>query len=121
MKYESKSIAFAKSEDFALRTIKLYKHLTEKKKEFIISKQILRSGTSIGANLAESVYSVSNPDFLNKHCIAQKECAETLYWLRLLRKSDFITEKQFGDIYKDGDEIGRLLASIIKTMKAKKD
>ena len=120
MSYESKSIVFAKSEDFAMRIIKLYKYLTEKKKEFIISKQIFRSGTSIGANLAESVYSVSDSDFINKHSISQKECSETLYWLRLLKKSDFITEKQFNDIYKDANEIGKMLASVIKTMKTKR-
>ncbi|MDR1071881.1 MAG: four helix bundle protein [Rickettsiales bacterium] len=113
------SIVFVKSEDFALRIIKLCRFLSEKKKENIISKQIFRSGTSIGANLAESIHGVSDGDFINKHAISQKECEETLYWLRLLKRSDFITEQQFDDIYKDGTEIKKLLASIIKTMKEK--
>ena len=114
------SIVFGKSENFALRIIKLYEYLTAKKKEFIISKQLPRSGTSIGANLAEAVHGSSNKDFINKLSISQKECSETLFWLRLLKKSDILTEKQFDDIYEDGDEIGKMLASIIKTIKKKK-
>jgi four helix bundle protein len=113
------SIVFLKSEDFALRIIKLYAYLTKKKGENIISKQILRSGTSVGANLAESLHGVSTGDFINKHAISHKECEETLYWLRLLKRAGFITERQFDDIYKDGTEINKMLASIIKTMKTK--
>jgi len=115
----SGSIVFLKSEDFALRIIKLYEYLTEKKKEYIISKQILRSGTSIGANLSEAVYGASDNDFIHKCTIARKECSETLYWLRLLEKSGFITKKQFDSICTSADEIMKLLTSIIKTMKAK--
>ena len=113
------SIVFNKSEDFALRIIKLREYLVKKKKEDVISKQIIRSGTGIGANLAESVHGASDSDFIHKLSISQKECAETLYWLRLLKRAGFITEKQFGSIYDDCVEIAKLLTSIIKTMKTK--
>ena len=114
------SIVFMKSEDFALRIIKLYIYLTKKKNETTLSKQILRSGTSIGANLAESIHGASDCDFINKHVISKKECSERLYWLRLLKRSGFITENEFDSIYKDGIEIEKLLTSIIKSMKSKR-
>jgi four helix bundle protein len=116
----SDNIVFNKSEDFALRIIKLYIYLTKNKNEYVLSKQILRSGTSIGANLAESIHGVSDNDFINKYSISQKECSETLYWLRLLKRSGFITERQFNNIYEDGVEIAKLLTSTIKTMKSRK-
>jgi len=83
-----------KSKLFAVRIINLYKHLSEKKKEFVMSKQLLRSGTSIGANAVEAIYSISNNDMLSKLYISLKECAETLYWLELLRDTKYITEKR---------------------------
>lgn len=84
-----------KSFSFALRIIKLYQHLSEKKKEFVLSKQVLRSGTSIGANLKESLGAQSSSDFQTKISIAYKEALETSYWLSLLQASKYITDKQF--------------------------
>ena len=114
------SIIRDKSKAFAIRIIKLYKFLLEEKKEFVLSKQILRCGTSIGANFAEAIYGVSEADFLNKLSIAQKEASETIYWLELLRETDFLTQEQFDSIYTDADELLRLLAASIITMKKKK-
>ena len=96
MKYEIKATqnpALKKSFDFALRIIKLYQHLSIKKKEFVLSKQILRSGTSIGANLEEAHGAQSDSDFQPKVSIAYKEARETSYWLRLLKASNYMTEK----------------------------
>ena len=89
----------------------------EEKKEFVISKQILRCGTSIGANFAEAIYGVSEADFINKLSIALKEADETAYWLELLSESSIIDKKQFDSLYADLDEIISLLISIIKTTK----
>ena len=114
------SILRDKSKAFAIRIIKLYKFLLEEKKEFVISKQILRCGTSIGANFAEAIYGVSEADFMNKLSIAQKEASETIYWLELLYETDFITEEQFDSMLADADELVRLLAASIITMKKKK-
>ena len=114
------SILRDKSKAFAIRIIKLYKFLLEEKKEFVISKQILRCGTSIGANFAEAIYGVSEADFLNKLSIAQKEASETIYWLELLYETDFITKEQFDSMLADADELVRLLAASIITMKKKK-
>ena len=114
------SILRDKSKVFAIRIIKLYKFLLEEKKEFVISKQILRCGTSIGANFAEAIYGVSEADFMNKLSIAQKEASETIYWLELLYETDFITKEQFDSMLADADELIRLLAASIITMKKKK-
>ena len=115
------SILREKCKAFAIRIIKLYKFLLDDKKEFVLSKQILRSGTSIGANFAEAIYGVSEADFLNKLSIAQKEASETIYWLELLSETDFITKEQFDSMYADADELVRLLAASIITMKRKKE
>ena len=109
------SILRDKSKAFAIRIIKLYKFLLEEKKEFVISKQILRCGTSIGA-----IYGVSEADFMNKLSITQKEASETIYWLELLYETDFITKEQFDSMLADADELVRLLAASIITMKKKK-
>ena len=114
------SILRDKSKPFAIRIIKLYKFLLEEKKEFVISKQILRCGTSIGANFAEAIYGVSEADFMNKLSIAQKEASETIYWLELLYETDFITKEQFDSMLANADELVRLLAASIITMKKKK-
>ena len=106
-----------KSFCFALRIIKLYKHLCSEQKEFVLSKQILRSGTSIGAMQRESEHAESKQDFIHKLSIAQKECNETLYWLELLYKSEYINETAYNSIYNDADEVIRLLTSIIKSTK----
>ena len=109
------SIVAQKSEDFAVRIINLNKHLKSKKKEYIMSDQILRSGTSICANLAESACGISRGDWLAKVYIAYKECAETLSWLRLLKRTEYITQKQFDSLYLECEEIYKILASITKT------
>ncbi|MDR0741368.1 MAG: four helix bundle protein [Rickettsiales bacterium] len=112
-----KSFVGQKSEKFALRIINLCRHLHNKKNEFVLSKQILRSGTSIGANLAESDFSISKKEYLAKIYIAIKECSETLYWLRLLRDSELISQKEFCSIYPECEELGKLLSKSIKTIK----
>jgi len=106
-----------KSYKFALRTVKLYKHLSEDKKEFVLSKQILRSGTSIGANIAEGSQAQSKPDFIHKLSIALKEAFETDYWLCLLRDGEFITEKQAESLLSDCRELQKILTTSNKTTK----
>ncbi len=114
-----KNIAGSKSEDFAVRIVKLCRYLAQEKRELVMSKQILRSGTSIGANLAEAEYSISKNEFLSKTYIALKEANETLYWLRLLQKTGYISEKQFCSMYQDCEEIRKMLSSSTKTLKEK--
>ena len=106
-----------KSKAFAIRAIKLYKYLCEVKKEFVLSKQLLRSGTSIGANVRESSRAQSNADFISKMNIALKEADETLYWLELLMESDFIDKTEFNSLYSDAEELVKILVSIIKSAK----
>ncbi len=101
---------------FALRIIKAYNFLTSKN-EYVLSKQLLRAGTSIGANCREATYAQSKMDFINKLSIALKEANETIYWLELLHDSDFIDDKSFNSVHDDGLEILKLLISIIKTSK----
>lgn len=108
-----------KSFEFALRAIKLYQYLTETKKEYILSKQFLRSGTSIGAIVRESEHAESKADFIHKLSIGLKEANETDYWLELLHRSDYINEIQFKSLSADLNEILRLLISIIKSSKQK--
>lgn len=100
-----------KSYAFALRVIKVYKFLTFERKEFVLSKQLLRSGTSIGANVEEAIAASSKADFVHKLNIAAKEARETTYWLRLLKDSEYLPEKAFDSIYEDGIEIRRILAA----------
>lgn len=106
------------SKAFALRVIKLYQFLKNEKQIFVLSKQILRSGTSIGANVRESVNAQSRMDFINKLNIALKEANETEYWLELIHESDFIDDKQFESIYNDCGKIAATLTKIIKTTKS---
>ena len=108
-----------KSYAFALRVVKLYKHLTASKKEFVLSKQVLRSGTSIGANVEEALGGQSERDFLAKMSIALKEARESHYWLRLLRDGEYLTPTDTSSILTDCDELIRLLTSIVKTIKEK--
>ena len=105
-----------KSKKFAVRIINLYKYLCDEKKEFILSKQVLRSGTSIGANIAESETAMSQKDFLAKIYIALKECNETLYWLDLLYETDYITDNQFQSLKSDCEEMRRMMSATTKTM-----
>ncbi len=106
------NIIMQKSYAFAVRIVRLYKHLSESKKEFVLSKQMLRSGTSIGANVEESIGGQSKHDFLSKISIAYKEARETIYWLRLLKDTDYISQVEFDSIHTDADELCRILSKI---------
>ena len=111
------SFIYNKCLDFAIRITKLYIFLTEEKKENVLSKQILRSGTSIGANLAEAQYGTSKKDFLAKAYISLRETAETMYWLEILKRSNYLTEEQYSSIYTDCEELKKLFMSITKKTK----
>lgn len=104
-----------KSKAFALRIIRVYRYLCEEKHEFVLSKQLLRSGTSIGANVREAQRGQSKPDFYSKMNIALKEADETSYWLELLYESELIDQHSFESIYSDCEELIKLLTSITKT------
>lgn len=93
--------------------------MSSDKQEFVLSKQMLRSGTSIGANIAEAFYAESNMDFVHKLSISQKEASETIYWLELLHDSDFMSDNEFDSMHRDAEEMIKLLTSSIKTVKAK--
>ena len=104
-----------KSKDFAIRIVKLYKYLRENKREYVMSKQLLRCGTSIGANLTEALYGISRKDFLAKVSISLKECAETKYWLELLNRTGYLSDNEFKSIHDDCNELIKLLASTVIT------
>lgn len=106
-----------KSFGFAVRIVKLYQYLCEQKKEFVLSKQLLRSGTSVGAMVREAEHAESKTDFKHKMAIAQKEINETIYWLELLHATDYMTKEQFESINADAVEIIKLITTIIKTTK----
>ena len=106
-----------KSFCFSIRIVRLCKYLRDNKRETILSKQLLRCGTSIGANIAESQFAQSKPDFTSKLNIALKEASETDYWLRLLFETDYLNQRQFDSIIKDCRELESLLVSIVKTTK----
>ena len=106
-----------KSFKFAIRIINLYKLLINERKEFILSKQLLRSGTSVGANVRESMNAESNADFVHKLAIAQKECDESCYWLELLSNTGFIHETEFNSINTDALELLKIIRSIILSSK----
>ena len=117
MKKNDENVIVVKSKDFALRIIKLYKYLTVSQKEFILSKQILRSGTSIGANVKEGIRGQTKPDFYAKMNIALKEASETEYWLELLHESGFLSEHEddFESLYYECQELLKSLMAITKT------
>jgi four helix bundle protein len=106
-----------KSKKFAIKIVNLYKYLSQGVKEFILSKQLLRSGTSIGANLAEAECAISKRDFLAKVYIAFKECSETQYWLELLLAAEFITQEEFDNIFPDCLELQKMLSATTKTLR----
>jgi len=108
-----------KSFAFAIRVIKMYNFLKENKKEFILSKQLMRSGTSIGAMVREAINAETSKDFIHKLSIAQKECDETCYWLELLKEVNYISEKEFISIYNDTVELLKIIRSIIIKSKQK--
>lgn len=107
-----------KSLEFALRIVKLCQHLTDSKREFVLSKQLLKSGTAIGALVRESEQAESKADFIHKLSIALKEANESDYWIELLYRSGYLTESEYQSLFSNLDEIIRLLVSIIKTSKA---
>jgi four helix bundle protein len=107
-----------KSFDFAIRIVNLYKYLVAEKHEFVMSKQLLRAGTAIGALYREAEHAESKADFIHKLAIAQKEANETIYWLELLKATEFIEDKEFISMNEDAVELLKLITSIIKTTKA---
>ncbi len=112
---ENKNVVLAKSYSFAVRIVKMYQHLSTEKKEYILSKQVLRSGTSIGANAEEAVGGISKADFKAKMSITYKEARETDYWLRLLNETGYLEIEAFNSIRSDLPELLKILYSIIKT------
>ena len=114
------SIILSKSKAFSVRIVRLCRYLREEKKEFILSNQLLRSGTSIGANVHEGKYAQSTDDFISKNSIALKEAAETEYWLELLHETEYITKAEYDSVAKDSSELARLLIAIVRTAKENK-
>jgi four helix bundle protein len=112
-----KSILKEKSFAFAIRCVKLYRYLVKTNKEFVLSKQLLRSGTSIGANIREAQNAETPMDFIHKLGIAQKECDETMYWLELLHATEEIEQRMFDSMYKDATDILKMIKSSILTKK----
>lgn len=111
------SIISQKSFDFALRIVKLYKYLKENKKEYILSKQLLRSGTSIGANIEEALGGQSKKDFISKFSVSYKESRETLYWIKLLNKGGYLSQNKSLSLINDCEEIIKIVTKILKTSK----
>lgn len=114
---KKKSIVRDKSYVFAIRMVRLADYLREEKREFVLNKQLLRSGTAVGALVREAEYAQSTADFINKLHVALKEANETSYWLQLLKDTDYIEEKMYQSLYVDCDELIALLVSSIKTLK----
>jgi four helix bundle protein len=114
---KSENVIQAKSYAFAVRIVLLYRHLLKEKREFVLAKQLLRCGTSIGANVEEAIGGQSRADFVSKLSIAYKEARETSYWLRLLKDTGYLTEQEFDSIYADSDELCRIIAAIQKSTK----
>ncbi|MGB5929553.1 MAG: four helix bundle protein [Cyclobacteriaceae bacterium] len=108
-----------KSFAFSVRIVKLYKHLTQEQREFVMSKQLLRSGTAIGAIYREAEQAESRADFIHKISMSLKECNETLYWLELLHATEYLNDMAYKSIFSDAEELIKLLTSILKTSKAK--
>ncbi|PHN01876.1 four helix bundle protein [Flavilitoribacter nigricans] len=107
-----------KSFAFAVRIVKLYKYMMEEKREFTLAKQVLRSGTSVGANIEEAVGGYTKKDFRAKMSIAYKEVRETKYWLRLLKETEYLSPEQFESLHADAEEIARMLFRIIESSKS---
>ena len=112
------NVVQSKSYAFAVRVVRLSQYLSERKHEFVLSKQVLRAGTSIGANVEEAIGAQSRADFLSKLAIAYKEARETSYWLRLLKDTEYLSESEFRSMQTDAEELCRLIGSIQKTMKS---
>jgi four helix bundle protein len=116
---EGKSIIKDKSFAFAIRVVRLYKYLVETKREFVLSKQLLRSGTAVGALVREAQNAESSKDFIHKLGISQKECDETIYWLELLKETDYLTDTEFESIHNEAIELLKMIRSAIITLKKK--
>ncbi|HXS56513.1 MAG TPA: four helix bundle protein [Hanamia sp.] len=116
---KSSNIIQEKSFAYAIRIVKLYKYLCEEKKEYVLSKQLLRTGTSIGANIEESIGGQSDKDFISKLSIAYKEARETIYWVKLLHATSYLTNDQVESMLNDGEEICKILGKIQITMKTR--
>ncbi len=114
----SESIIGNKSFEFAVKIVLFYKKFSQENKEFVLSKQLLRSGTSIGANVREALNAQSKLDFIHKLSIAQKECDETIYWIELLKETNYLLDKDFVDLNTSANEILKILRSIIITSKS---
>lgn len=112
-----KNVIYKKSYDFAVRIVRLYQYLSKQKNEYVLSKQLLRSGTSIGASIREAKFAQSKADFISKNSIALKEANESDYWIDLLKDTGFLDKKSHESIKKDIEEIIRLLVSIVKSSK----
>src|SRR5690625_1266839 len=108
-----------KSFEFAIRVVKLYQFLCDQQKEFVLSKQLMRSGTSVGAMIREAEHAETKKDFIHKMAIAQKEMNETIYWLELLKETDYISDKEFKSMHKDAIELIKLITAILKTAKSR--
>lgn len=115
-----KNLIKDKSYSFALRIVKMYRYLIAERKEYVLSKQVLRSGTAIGALVMEAEHAQSRADFINKMNIALKEANETVYWLSLLQDSEYIDEQMFNSIFPEAEELLKILISIVKTTKQNK-
>ena len=115
---QERSVVANKSMDFAVRVVKLYRYLCEEKREYVLSKQLLRSGTSIGANIREGIYGQSRKDFVSKMSIALQEASETEYWLELLQKTEYLTKEQYESLQGDCGEIAKILITIVRASKA---
>lgn len=113
------SVIKGKSKSFAIKAIRLYNYLTNERHEFVLAKQLLRSATSIGANVAEAECGISSKDFLAKMYVAFKECAETIYWLDLLHETDYLDSESYNELISDCKELHRILSSITKTTQEK--
>lgn len=116
---KTENVIVDKSFAFAIRVVKMYQHITESKREFVLTKQVLRSGTSIGANVSKGTQGMSTRDFQHKLSIALKEAGETLYWLRLLNATGYLASNKFESISADCKELCKLLTSILKSSRTK--
>ena len=112
-----RNVVAEKSMNFAVRIVNLSRYLCDERREFVLSKQLLKSGTSIGANIREAIYGQSRKDFLSKMSIALKEASETEYWLELLSKTEYLTEEQYQSVQNDCKELAKLLTAITRAAK----
>ncbi len=111
------NILKVKSFSFAIRIVNLYKFMCHEKCEYVLSKQLLRSGTAIGALLSEGSFAESKPDFIHKYAIAQKECNESIYWLELIYQTNYVNQKEFESLFKDANELMKIITASIITAK----